>query len=208
MKPRRSIARCHAVYSVKLRCGGYALLQTLDDTCRIAVFDEFRDNNDWKGFNLSAERVLFCCYVTKNFFRCSQIEKIKSVTACDEIVFPNESISLNVPVKVTLWQGTKQQRDVLIIGESISLCKTTWIDGRPKLSYRKLHSRDYEKVKHLELAGLRGYPELNERLFLCRKSGRNVDPQKEIAFQRPLPPEFETYVDIIGALVSPSHFGY
>jgi len=208
MTPRRSITRCHTVYSVRLRCGGYSLFQTLDDTCRIAVFDEFRDNNEWDGFNLSAQRVLFCCYVTKNFFRFSEIEKVKSVPACDDIAFPNEAISLNVPVKVTLWKNTERQREILIIGGSISLCTTSWVHGRPKLTYKKLLPSDYHKFKHLELGGLRGYPELNERLSLCRKFGQNVDPKKEIAFQRPLPPDFETYVDMIGALVSPSQFGY
>lgn len=204
----RSIARSQTVYSVKLRCGGYALLQTLNVTCRIAVFDEFRDTNDWNGFNPSKGRVLFCCSVIKNFFRCSQIGKVKSVTACREIVFPDKAISLNSPIRLNLWKETKRQREVLILGGDISLCTTTWISGRPKLKYRQLSLKDYDKVKHLELTSLRGYPELNERLSLCCELGRNVDPKKEIAFQRPLPPEYEAYVDMLSGFAPVSQFGY
>lgn len=204
----RSIARSHTVYSVKLRCGGYALLQTLDVTCRIAVFDEFRDDNDWRGFNPSKGRVLFCCSVIKNFFRCSQIEKVQSVSACKEIVFPDKAISLNEPIKFTLWKGTERQMDVLCLGGDIALCTTTWSDGRPKLKYRQLSLKDYDKVKHLELTSLRGYPELNERLSICCELGRNVDPKKEIAFQRPLPPEFEAYAKMLSGFAPVSQFGY
>jgi hypothetical protein len=204
----KSIARANTVYSVKLRKGGYALLQTLDDSCQIAVFDEFRNEPDWDGVKLLQDRVLFYCYVIKNFFQNNHISKVKSVSPCERLSFPNEAISLNGFKKITLWKKTKSQREIGFIGETISVCTTTWNTGRPKLSYRRLSQEDYASVKHLELAGLRAYPELNERLSLCHELGFNIDPQKEIAFERPLNHQFETYVDIIGGLVPSAHFGY
>ena len=203
----RSIARPNTVYSVKLRQGGYALLQTMSDTCRIAVFDEFRSEPDWTGVQLSQSNVLFICSVIRNFFQNSLIEKLSGLTACRDLEFPNKAISLDGHRTVTLTVG-KSKHEIVAMGDGLSLCHTKWHDGRPSLSYTNIKRTDFEKVKHLELTTLRSYPELNERLSLCRKLGRNVDPMKEIAFDRQLPPQFETYVVIIGGLIPSKQFGY
>jgi hypothetical protein len=39
----------------------------------------------------------------------------------------------------------------------------------------------------------------NERLYLCHLLGKNVDPDKDILFNRPLRDEYRTYIDIATA---------
>ena len=203
----RSIARTNTVYSLKLRQGGYALLQTMSDTCRITVFNEFRNEPDWTGVQLSKSNVLFICSVTRSFFQNSLIEKLSCVTACKDLEMPSSAISLDGHRTVTLTMGSSKY-EIIAMGDKLSLCHTKWKDGRPSLSYTNIKRDDFEKVKNLELTTLRAYPELNERLFLCRYLKSNVDPMKEIAFDRELPPQYETYVAIIGGLIPSKQFGY
>jgi len=206
MKPR-SIARPNTVYSIKLRRGGYALLQTLDDTCKIAVFNEFRSKPLWSGIQLSSTNVLFMCSVIKNVFQNTFIEKVKGMVACTNLEFPNQAVSLDGHRYVSVKTG-KLEREILAMGDSLSLCRTKWQEGRPKLSYTTLKRVDFDKIKNLELTTLRAYPEFNERLSLCYELGRNVDPMKEIAFDRPLPPEYEVYVAIVGGFIPSKQLGY
>ena len=46
------------------------------------------------------------------------------------------------------------------------------------------------------------------RLALCSVASQNVDPLKELAFDRSIPLEYRTYVDIIAGKVSVSSLGY
>ena len=41
--------------------------------------------------------------------------------------------------------------------------------------------------------------EFNERLYLCYKFGKNVDPMKDLVFNRPIPIEYKEYIDIISS---------
>ncbi len=51
-------------------------------------------------------------------------------------------------------------------------------------------------------------PSLNERLFLCYKLKKNVDPSKEIMFKQQIPLEYKTYVDIISGTIPLTDLGY
>ena len=59
-----------------------------------------------------------------------------------------------------------------------------------------------------ELTNLYDYATFNERLLLCELFGRNVDPLREIAFNRPIPLEYRTYIDLIGGKTVLKELGY
>ena len=52
------------------------------------------------------------------------------------------------------------------------------------------------KTLKYELTNVRIYAEFNERLYLCYKFGKNVDPMKDLVFNRPIPIEYKEYIDI------------
>ena len=43
------------------------------------------------------------------------------------------------------------------------------------------------------------FTKFNERLYLCYKFGKNVDPMKDLVFNRPIPIEYKEYIDIISS---------
>ena len=43
------------------------------------------------------------------------------------------------------------------------------------------------------------FPTLNERLYLCFLYGENVNPELDISLGKPLPDEYEIYLDILSS---------
>ena len=56
---------------------------------------------------------------------------------------------------------------------------------------------DHDTIGKYELTGVHIYAEFNERLYLCYKFGKNVDPMKNLTFNMPVPIEYKEYFDII-----------
>ena len=60
-----------------------------------------------------------------------------------------------------------------------------------------IQEQDWERVGQAELMSLEVFPTLNERLYLCFLFGKNVKPELDISLGKPLPDEYETYLDIL-----------
>ena len=60
-----------------------------------------------------------------------------------------------------------------------------------------IQEQDWERVGQAELMSLEVFPTLNERLYLCSLYGKNVNPELDISFVKPLPDAYETYLDIL-----------
>ncbi len=45
--------------------------------------------------------------------------------------------------------------------------------------------------------GLAVFPLTNERLYLCYKAGKNVDPTKDLKFNREIPKEYKIAIEIM-----------
>lgn len=65
-----------------------------------------------------------------------------------------------------------------------------------------------ETIDKYALSALRVFPELNERLYLCHKFGKSLDPEKDLIFNRDIPLEYEVYMKIITFRAKPSDMGY
>lgn len=69
--------------------------------------------------------------------------------------------------------------------------------GIKKVIIPSIAKPDLETINKYELTNVRIYAELNERLYLCYKMKRNVDPLKELTFDLPIPLEYKEYINII-----------
>jgi hypothetical protein len=210
MKASRSIWKPNTVFSVSLRNGTYCLVQTFESKTRLAIFNPFRDNDVWSDVELKPEAVFFYCSVYKNFFQNGHITRRSEITPCLNLEFPARMISIGcVARKVQLWQDTQHQREVVILGNSPnSICSTKLNNGKIHLEYSEIERSEYNEYCSLEVTTLRSYPELNERLLLCSTLGKNYDPLKELAFDRPLCLECIDYIDLISGKRQISELGY
>lgn len=197
------------VFSIRLRNGSFALLQKIRDG-RFAVFNLFRERDEWSSDDVSSDNVLFYCVITKSVLQRSDVRHHKHVKGAGELVYPDFTINLSGGHRhITLWEGTANERTFLMMGNgSYGVWRSVCLEGKIKEDYTLITIKDYDRYRHLELSNLRVYPEFNERLYLCSIFKCNIDPLKEIAFDRPLDPQCRVYVDIISGKVPLSDLGY
>ncbi|MDT8979234.1 hypothetical protein RQP50_23635 [Paenibacillus sp. chi10] len=103
---------------------------------------------------------------------------------------------------MTVWKGTTNERKVLILGQGGGrLIEEDMSTGSytTKIIMPSISVTDSETIDKYELTNVRIYPEFNERLYLCYKFGKNVDPLKDLIFDRPIPLEYKDYIDIISS---------
>lgn len=207
---RRIAWKAGRVFSIKLRNGHYALLQMLSTSGRVAVFDCFRKVDEWSGVRLTKRNALFTGVLLDDVLKRSVVAVHKDVAPVEGVKYSEVMISVGDEFRrVKVWEGTKDEREFLMMGEgNNALCRYFRENGEPREEYIPIALNDYDKYKNLELTNLYGYPSFNERLYLCELFGRNVDPLKEIAFNRPLPREYRTYIDIIAGKTRLSELGY
>jgi len=190
------------LFSLKLRNGHYALLQMLTPTGQVVVFNCFHDVDEW-DVRLTADNVLLIGVLLDSVLIRSNIAVHKDVEPVVGLKYPEDRIYVGDGFRtVRVWQGTEDEREFLMMGD----CKNSLY--RVRRENNQIHEEctpidldDFEKCKDVELTNLYDYPSFNERLFLCELFGRNVDPLKEIAFNRPLPREYRTYIDIIAGRI-------
>lgn len=207
---KRIVWRDGRVFSLKLRNNKYALLQMLSKNGQVAVFNCFRDKDEWDDVRLSSRDVLFACYIVKTVLQKSNCNFHKSVRTVDDIEFPELSINISGGFrKLNIWGGSEYERTLMTMGNGqYGLYRSYRENGQIKEEYTPISLDDYDKYTELELTNLREYPEFNERLYLCSILERNIDPLKEIAFEHSLDLECRTYIDIISGNVPISQLGY
>lgn len=67
---------------------------------------------------------------------------------------------------------------------------------------------DAATIDNYELTNLASYPEFNERLFLCSKFKKNINPAKDMLFNKELPLAYKNYFNIVSGLVPIAQLGY
>jgi hypothetical protein len=176
------------VFSVKLRNDWFVLLQMLSSP-NVAVFNEFRSEDDWDDIELDAGNVLFVCPVLKAFLKRSQLHFLTNIKAAHSIDIPAWKLNTRGPWEnVTVWPGTPHERVVMALGGEgrVGLYRSFCEPGNVGDEYIPISITDYDLYLDIETAHLRNYPEFNERLFLCSELECNIDPLKELMFRRPL----------------------
>ncbi len=99
--------------------------------------------------------------------------------------------------RVLLWEGIEDEKEIIILGEGGGSLIEGDING--PVIMESIPFSDNEIIDKYELTDVRIYAEFNERLYLCYKFGKNVDPMKDLVFNRPIPIEYKEYMDIISS---------
>ena len=178
----------------------------------LIFFNVFREDDDWGDTDLNKTPVLFCKAVTRHFLQNSNISKHKEIKPNSSYKLPTKWLHSDAQAqKAKIWKGSEYEREMLWLGTKYSLVEKN-IEDHPsgprkhhsgvfdKLLVREVPKGDDATLNSHESTGLSVFPETNERLYLCYKLGRNVDPHKDLVVGRELPREYETYYKITGKL--------
>lgn len=156
---------------------------------------------------LAAEHILFPCPVTRQFLKHAKMESTPLSPV--DYSLPREWIGPHPGSRHrVLWPGTADECTVLILSSKPGgrLIERSRYTKPPLMSDIPLDN--HEIIDTHERADLWTFPLLNERLFLSLKTGKNVDPGKDIMFERPIPKSYKTYVDILIGRDSAEQWGY
>lgn len=205
------------VISIELKGGIYAIAQMIKSPY-LVFFDLFKDDSNWDDIDLTNTPILFTHAVTRQFIKKSEVKAIK-VTSVKRLNIPNHWIHTNAGArKVTVWEGTEFEKEFITSGKmGASLVEKDILkDGKydhpsgvfDKVLIKSIDNDDSETINNHELTSVEIYPNLNERLYLCYKLGKNIDPQKDLLFDKDLPKEYKTYIDIVSGKVLLSELGY
>ncbi|MDO5976588.1 hypothetical protein [Flavivirga jejuensis] len=198
------------IVSIQLKDGNHALFQMLSIKGWIAVFNAFDFNDKWEGINLTEDSILFKNFIiSKTIFPKSKTVIHKNIEPVKNIVIPEIKINTGTESrKIKVWENTPKEDELIIIGGGNNLLKIENPNDKFNPEYRPIEIKDYDEVKQYELENLRIYPEFNERLWLCSRLKMNIDPLKELAFNRKLDPLCEDYIKIIGGKTKLEELGY
>lgn len=175
----------------------YVLAQMIN-RAQLLVFNLFSTDNKWENIDLNKAPILFCTYVTRQFITNSNVY-VQDIEPLKDYEPPKYQIHTigACARKIRVWEGTKDEKEFLIIGEGGGKLIEGDIDG--PVIMEKIPFTDNETIDKYELTDVRIYAEFNERLYLCYKLGKNVDPMKDLVFNRPIPLEYKEYIDIISS---------
>ncbi len=156
---------------------------------------------------MKEENILFCKAVTRQFLRYSPVTIVKDLDPLLDYRLPKEWIYSHMgghPITV-LVKG--RERQVAGFGHRLSLVQADKDSGQPEDNplmglfqayiLPNIQEQDWERVGQAELMSLEVFPTLNERLYLCFLYGKNVNPEQDISLGKPLPDDYETYLDIL-----------
>jgi hypothetical protein len=200
------------VIAIKLKDGSNAICQMLDSPY-LACFDLFPEDDELKDVQLGKAPILFFCAVLRQFLKEAEIRAIKAAPAPITDTPKHWIATFPGSRKVTVWPGTKNELTFIVIHQSPG----------GKLIHKDIQAKgfaptpvvmpsigldDTETIETHEMNVLWTYPFLNERLYLCRKLGKNVDPDKDIVFGRPLPLEYQDYFKMSAGIGKRADYGY
>lgn len=205
------------IITVALKDGIYIIAQMIKSPY-LVFFDLFKDDSNWDDIDLTNAPILFVQAVTRQFIKKSEVKEIKT-TPAKGLNIPNHWIHPDAGArKVKVWKGTDFEKEFITLGRmGASLVEKDILkDGKydhpsgvfDKVLIKSIDFDDSEVINKHGLTNIEVYPNLNERLYLCYKLGKNVDPQKDLLFDKDLPKEYKTYIDIISGKIQLSELGY
>ena len=175
----------------------YVLAQMINKA-QLLLYNLFNTDNKWENIDLAKAPILFCTYVTRQFIKNSNvyIQEIEPLKDYEPPKYQIHTIGARIR-RVLLWEGTEDEKEIIILGEGGGCLVEGDING--PVIMESIPFSDNEIIDKYELTDVRIYAEFNERLYLCYKFGKNVDPMKDLVFNRPIPIEYKEYMDIISS---------
>jgi hypothetical protein len=191
------------VISIEVKDNLYVLAQ-MGEAPYLFVYTIFSKNEEWKDVDLAKAKVLFCNAVTRQFIGQSKVSKVKVAPVTQELPkYWIKSHAMGTHYRI-LWEGTPDETKVLLLGDngggSLIERDFTPFKYQEKIVTASIPSSDKKTIDSHELTNIRMFPELNERLYHCYKEDKNVDPLKDLIFDRPMPLEYKRYAEIIAGV--------
>lgn len=173
----------------------YVLAQMIN-RAQLLIFNLFNSDDIWNNINITEVPILFCASVTRQFISKSNIIK-QNIEPVLDYQPPEYIIDIGAGNRrVTIWKGLPEEREILIPGKGGGRLIKGHI-GDFEVIIPEISPTDSETIDKYELTGVQIYAEFNERLYLCHKFGKNVDPMKDLVFDRLIPLEYKEYIEII-----------
>ncbi|MDM1352060.1 hypothetical protein HX014_15765 [Myroides marinus] len=189
--------------SIETRKGLYVLAQmTLD--IYLVVYNVFREDENWSENDLVDLEILCFVPVVRQFLQKSVISNLKYKKEVP-LELPKYWLKTdNISQKRRLYEKTEQEVEINLLGLGKYLIFNDVNDrsnfDRPIVQIVDFNDNDI--IDKYEVTNIRMYAEFNERLYLCYKLGKNVDPLKDLVFNRNIPIEYEVYLKIISGKIT------
>ncbi len=210
----RVIWKEQAVFSLKLKDGSLVFGQMLKSPY-IVFFNKFLDKlEECTDLILEELDILFFCAVSTQFLKHSSINKLKNVSAREFDDYPQYWLQRFPSAReVTIWDNSDDELTFMIIGSPPGgqlIEKDIYATGiqNPTIVNDCIELTDEKTIESYELTGIWPFPQLNERLYLCKKAGRNIDPGKDLLFNRQLPKEYLVYMKMMAFKGTLKDWGY
>lgn len=151
--------------------------------------------------------------VTKQFLKNSQLSYQVNLKPVKDIIYEKYWIQENPSSRmITLWADTKDQMTFIILGKGGASLIENDITQKGFKEHKTLiqiiKPDDNATIDQYELTNLASYPEFNERLFLCSQRRKNINPAKDLLFNRDIPLAYKKYFEIVSGLVPIKKLGY
>jgi hypothetical protein len=188
------IVRKNNIYAIETRKGLFVLAQSIGNGT-LAFFNCFsEDIQEFNTIELCYDNIL--CYITpvKIFFKKSNIIKIniKPLIDLHEKYIQKEHLAIEPMAqweKFIIYKGTEDELEIPYV-----------MDGNLRLVNWKLETvkhldkiKDKKIIENNQLETMGMYGELNERLYLCYKYGKYIEPNKDLIIGEEIPKEYKTY---------------
>lgn len=199
------------ILNIETRKGIFVVAQMLKRPY-IRFYNAFRKDENWGELNVEIFDTLFVKAVTKQFLQLSHITILKNANPDynreDSKIWIKKK---NGNRKVSVWEGTENQKEFIVLGDipggslvEIDI-KKSGVRAHPSGVIDAMIMEDIpltasDTIDNHELTGLAVYPSMNERLYLCYKLNKNVDPEKDIIFDKQLSLEYKVFVDILSTI--------
>lgn len=189
------------IISVHAKKGVYFLAQMLKEPY-LAVFDIFKKSQDWNQIKLSPENVLFVKAVTRQFIKESSVISTK-LPMVEGLEIPSRWIASHHGSRfVVAYSGTKEEIRFISSEDRPGgkLVEKSFVHPYTvTVIIPEIEVNDESVIDAYELTTIDTFPLLNERVYLCHLLGKNVDPAKDIKFDRPIHFEYLDFVRIYAA---------
>ncbi len=196
------------IISIETRKGIFVLAQMLKSPF-LRFYNAFREDENWEKVDVGIFETLFEKAVTNVFLKHSNISIVKDAIPDTEREISKIWIKGHSGNrKVKAWENTENEKEFYILGGKVGgslvekdIYKTGGYDD-PSGLFDKVIIEDIplnadDIIDNHETMGLAVFPLTNERLYLCYKAGKNVDPTKDLKFNRKIPKDYKIAIEIM-----------
>lgn len=197
------------IISIETRKGVFVLAQMLKSPY-LRFYNAFREDENWGKIDVSIFDTLFTNAVTsKQFLKLSNISVIKEAVPDNERDEEKNWIKKKKGSRtIKVWGNTEYEKEFIILGSEaggnlveIDIWKSG-IRAHPSgvidaMILEDIPLNNSNIIDKYELTALAVYPSMNERLYLCYKMNKNINPAKDLAFDREIPMDYKVFIEIM-----------